>query len=84
VDDIIITSSNACAVDTFLHRLGSEFSVKDLGGLNYFLGIEVGSLQQYAYLVTKSSDKIFFCRPISILGDKIFYLSPNINLRRRN
>ena len=43
MDDIIITSSNACAIDTFLHRLGSEFSVKDLGGLNYFLGIEVGS-----------------------------------------
>ena len=41
-------------------------------------------LQQYGYLVTKSSNKIFFCRPISNLGDKIFYLSPNINLRRRN
>ena len=40
-------------------------------------------LQQYAYLVTKSSDKIIFCRPISILGNKIFYLSPNINLRRK-
>jgi hypothetical protein len=40
-------------------------------------------LQQYAYLVTKSSDKIIFCCPISILGDEIFYLLPNINLRRR-
>jgi hypothetical protein len=39
------------------------------------------TLQQSDYLVTKSSDQIFFCRPISILGDKIFYLSPNINLR---
>jgi hypothetical protein len=39
------------------------------------------TLKQYAYLVMKSSDKIFFYHPISILGDKIFYLSPNINLR---
>jgi hypothetical protein len=42
------------------------------------------ALQQYAYLVTKSSDEIFFCRPISILGHEIFYLSQNINLRPRN
>ena len=42
------------------------------------------ALQQDDYLVTKSSDQIFFCRPISILGNKIFYLSSNINLRRWN
>jgi hypothetical protein len=42
------------------------------------------TLQQSDYLVTKSSDQIFFCRPISILGNKIFYLLPNINLRRQN
>uniref|UniRef100_A0A2N9HZY2 Reverse transcriptase Ty1/copia-type domain-containing protein n=1 Tax=Fagus sylvatica TaxID=28930 RepID=A0A2N9HZY2_FAGSY len=41
VDDIIITSSQASAIDSLLHQLGSEFVVKDLGGLNYFLGIEV-------------------------------------------
>uniref|UniRef100_A0A2N9ID99 Reverse transcriptase Ty1/copia-type domain-containing protein n=1 Tax=Fagus sylvatica TaxID=28930 RepID=A0A2N9ID99_FAGSY len=41
VDDIIITSSQASAIDSLLHQLGSEFAVKDLGGLNYFLGIEV-------------------------------------------
>jgi hypothetical protein len=53
-------------------------------GLLYRRSFTEPSLQQYAYLVTKSSDKIFFCRPIFILGDKIFYLSPNINLRRQN
>jgi hypothetical protein len=48
-------------------------------------GVKIGlSLQEDDYLVTKSSDQIFFCCPISILGNKIFYLSPNINLRRRN
>jgi hypothetical protein len=41
VDDIIITSSQASAIDSLLHHLGSEFAMKELGGLNYFLGIEV-------------------------------------------
>ncbi len=43
------------------------------------------TLQQYAYLVTKSNDNFFlFCCPIYMLGDKIFYLSPNINFRQQN
>jgi hypothetical protein len=34
VDDIIITSSQASAIDYLLHQLGFEFAIKDLGGLN--------------------------------------------------
>jgi hypothetical protein len=41
VDDIIITSSKSSAVDEFLKLLQSDFAVKDLGSLNFFLGIEV-------------------------------------------
>jgi hypothetical protein len=41
VDDIIITSSKPSVVDEFLTFLHSEFAVKDLGKLNFFLGIEV-------------------------------------------
>ena len=59
--------------------------LKGKGEEEFGLGLWRGLMwQQDDYLVTKSSDQIFFCRPISILGDKIFYLSPNINLRRRN
>jgi hypothetical protein len=41
VDDIIITGSNMPLIDTFIHKLRHEFSMKDLGTLNYFLGLEV-------------------------------------------
>jgi hypothetical protein len=33
------------------------------------------TLQQYAYLVTKSSNEIFFCCLISILGDTILFVT---------
>jgi hypothetical protein len=41
VDDIFITSSSSSAVRDLLSTLKQEFVVKDLGLLNYFLGIEV-------------------------------------------
>jgi hypothetical protein len=41
VDDIIITSSSLAAIEALLADLRSDFALKDLGSLNYFLGIEV-------------------------------------------
>uniref|UniRef100_A0A2N9HD01 Reverse transcriptase Ty1/copia-type domain-containing protein n=1 Tax=Fagus sylvatica TaxID=28930 RepID=A0A2N9HD01_FAGSY len=41
VDDIIITCSHSAAIDDLLLSLKRDFDVKDLGSLNYFLGIEV-------------------------------------------
>jgi hypothetical protein len=41
LDDIIIISSSSLAVDKLLHQLRTAFAVKDLGRLNYFLGVEV-------------------------------------------
>uniref|UniRef100_A0A2N9H9W2 Reverse transcriptase Ty1/copia-type domain-containing protein n=1 Tax=Fagus sylvatica TaxID=28930 RepID=A0A2N9H9W2_FAGSY len=41
VDDIIITCSKATAIDDLLHQLSSDFAVKDLGKLNFFLGVEL-------------------------------------------
>jgi hypothetical protein len=41
VDDIIIARSTDAAVEALLNDLRSEFALKDLGPLNYFLGIEV-------------------------------------------
>jgi histone deacetylase 1/2 len=43
VDDIIVLSSTAAAIPRLISELQSEFSVKDLGVLHYFLGIEVSS-----------------------------------------
>ncbi|KAK1601808.1 hypothetical protein QYE76_048279 [Lolium multiflorum] len=43
VDDIIVLGSTAVAIPKLISQLRSEFSVKDLGILHYFLGIEVSS-----------------------------------------
>jgi Reverse transcriptase (RNA-dependent DNA polymerase) len=40
VDDIIITGSDAQAVQSCINQLSSQFALKDLGTLNFFLGIE--------------------------------------------
>ncbi|KAJ9562385.1 LOW QUALITY PROTEIN: hypothetical protein OSB04_007545 [Centaurea solstitialis] len=41
VDDIVITGNNNSFLDRFVDTLARRFSVKDLGSLHYFLGIEV-------------------------------------------
>ena len=43
VDDIIVISSTVAAIPRLILELRIEFSVKDLGVLYYFLGIEVSS-----------------------------------------
>jgi histone deacetylase 1/2 len=41
VDDIIVMSSSDQAISALLHHLSSEFVLKDLGDLHFFLGLEV-------------------------------------------
>lgn len=41
VDDIIITGNNNTIINDFVVRLNAKFSLKDLGSLNQFLGVEV-------------------------------------------
>jgi histone deacetylase 1/2 len=41
VDDIILTASSNALRDSIMSKLGSEFAMKDLGPLSYFLGISV-------------------------------------------
>ncbi|XP_058191984.1 uncharacterized mitochondrial protein AtMg00810-like [Rhododendron vialii] len=41
VDDIILTGDNSAYLKDFMLKLHQEFSMKDLGYLHYFLGIEV-------------------------------------------
>jgi histone deacetylase 1/2 len=45
VDDIIVTSSSPDAVTALLKDLRTDFALKDLGELSYFLGIEVSPRQ---------------------------------------
>lgn len=41
VDDIIVTGNNNDAISEFIQALNSKFSLKDLGNLSNFLGVEV-------------------------------------------
>lgn len=41
VDDIILIGSSSCLLSSFVSTLSTSFSMKDLGDLHYFLGMEV-------------------------------------------
>lgn len=43
IDDIIITGNNDQSLNKCISHLASRFSLKDLGPLTYFLGVEVNS-----------------------------------------
>ena len=52
VDDIIIIGNDVVAISNLKQYLHKTFSIKDLGDLRYFLGIEV----------SRSFKGIFFCQ----------------------
>jgi histone deacetylase 1/2 len=41
VDDIILISLSNSVVDDLISALGTDFTVKDLGNLHFFFGLEV-------------------------------------------
>ncbi|RVW60112.1 Retrovirus-related Pol polyprotein from transposon RE1 [Vitis vinifera] len=41
VDDILVTGNNPCVIQQLISQLNKSFSLKDLGEINYFLGIQV-------------------------------------------
>jgi histone deacetylase 1/2 len=54
VDDIIITSNNSTLLQSTISKLNKAFSLKHLGSLDYFLGIEVHHLPNGSLLLTQS------------------------------
>lgn len=50
VDDLIITGTDTDRIQTFITKLAARFSVKDLGPLSYFLGVEVISTRDCMFL----------------------------------
>ena len=50
VDDMIITGDDMQGIQDLKHFLGQQFETKDLGSLNYFLGLEVSSSADGYYL----------------------------------
>nr|GEW20723.1 serine/threonine-protein kinase TOR isoform X2 [Tanacetum cinerariifolium] len=56
VDDIIVTGNNKGTIDNIICQLGSAFALKDLGSLNYFLGIEIVPHVSGIFLSEKKKD----------------------------
>ena len=72
MDDIIITCSNPTEIDELLILPQCNFAIKDLGKLNYFLGVEVipndhGTLlcEQHYILDILKSTKMIEAKPVS-------------------
>ncbi|GKE24856.1 retrovirus-related pol polyprotein from transposon TNT 1-94 [Tanacetum coccineum] len=72
VDDIIITGNNKGTIDNIICQLGSACALKDLGPLNYFLGIEIvphvydNLLSQNMYILELlQSAGLSNCNPVS-------------------
>jgi hypothetical protein len=72
VDDMVITGDNPSHLRWLITRLGHEFSIKDLGFLHHFLGIEVHRSTQGLFLCqTRYAKEIIDrasmsgCKPLS-------------------
>lgn len=76
VDDLIVTGSDAAFIAKFTSALHSTFSLKDLGSLHYFLGVEVSCgpdimhLSQQKYIRDLlSRARMLEAKPISTPAD---------------
>jgi hypothetical protein len=78
VDDIIVTSSSSMVVDALLTDLKSEFALKDLGSLHYFLDIEVKHFSDGLLLSQENMLWIF----LGVLGCSLARLFPLVCLLR--
>ena len=54
VDDIIITGSSAPFITSLIKHLNNKFSLKQLGQLDYFLGLEVSHLSNGSLLLSQT------------------------------
>ncbi|KAL5569251.1 hypothetical protein UlMin_025826 [Ulmus minor] len=82
VDDIIITGPNTRIIDSLKCFLHSQFKLKDLGSLKYFLGLEIAKsakgivLSQRHYTLQLLEDTGYLaCKPASVPMDPKVQLS---------
>jgi hypothetical protein len=72
VDDILLTGSNSLLLQRLIQLLSSEFKLRDLGSVYYFLGIEVQStsmgliLRQHKYILDILTQAgMLSCKPVN-------------------
>ncbi|RDX76603.1 Copia protein, partial [Mucuna pruriens] len=54
VDDIIITGDQLSLIQHYISKLNTQFALKELGNLEYFLGIEVHHLQNGSLFLSQT------------------------------
>jgi hypothetical protein len=76
VDDIIVASSCDQAIDALLNDLWSDFALKDLGQLSYFLGIVVRLCSDGIILTQEKYTNDILCRAVCNIGSQCACLLP--------
>lgn len=56
--DLILMGNDESTIGTFISRLNTEFAIKDLGDLNYFLGLEVVHTDTISFSLILSTPQI--------------------------
>ena len=69
MDDLVITSNNLCFVSEIVAQLGNRFSLKDMGQLHFFLGMEVISMKFGLFLSQHKYIRDLLSKP-NMLGAK--------------
>ncbi|XP_058726224.1 uncharacterized mitochondrial protein AtMg00810-like [Vicia villosa] len=84
IDDIIITGNNEDAISDIKKFLAQAFSIKDLGNLSYFLGIEVSRSKKGIFLCQRkytldilSDSGMTGCQPSDFPMEQHLRLRPN-------
>ena len=74
VDDFILTGNQESMITSFIDRLHNEFSIKDLGDLNYFLRLEVAYTNDGLFLCVSQYARDILDR-VDLLDAKLIHTS---------
>lgn len=81
VDDIIVTCDNLVEINDLKFHLHQAFNIKDLVELHYFLGIEVGYVNEGIVLTQRKFDtKLLYERALDISRTAVTPLPLNLKL----